>query len=208
MLLIFDLDGTIVDTWEEIKITFEMVFAKKGIPLDYIKLRMAIGLPLNKVIEKLIGQEDIKLMQEIRQTFLALYPRRIKMFDGMREILNIPVKKAILTSKGEMGTIRDLKYLGIVDKFSIIITADRIKHKKPDPEGIYTILKKTCEKKENVFMIGDTEVDILSAKNAGVNSIAVAWGYRNREFLKSYNPNFIVTTGKELKAVLQNHDHL
>ena len=208
MLLIFDLDGTIVDTWEEIKITFEMVFTKKGIPLDYIKLRMAIGLPLNKVIEKLIGQEDIKLMREIRQTFLDIYPRRIKMFDGMQEILNIPAKKAILTSKGEMGTIRDLKYLGIVDKFSIIITADRIKHKKPDPEGIYTILKKTCEKKENVFMIGDTEVDILSAKNAGVNSIAVTWGYRNREFLKNYNPNFIVTTGKELKAVLQNHDHL
>ncbi len=208
MLLIFDLDGTIMDTWNEIKLAFETIFSKRGIDLDEKELRMAVGFPLEEVIKFLTGTYNEDLVKEVRNAFLSIEPRKIKMFEGIKKVIDLPVKKAVLTSKGNLGTFRDLKYLGIEDKFQYIVTADMVKNKKPDPEGILKILENLKEKPEDTFMIGDTEMDILAAKNAGTKSVAVTWGNRTEEFLRKYNPDFIVKNPEELVTLVKNHAHL
>ncbi len=208
MLLVFDVDGTIVDSWPEIEIVFNSVFSRNGLDLNLHDLRMSVGLPLNKVIEKLTGKEDEKLMGEIRKEFFSLKPRRIRLYDGIKRVLETPAKKAVLTSKGKIGTYRDLEYFGILNNFDIIIDADSVKNKKPSPEGIFKILSEIPEHKKNTFMIGDTEMDIMAAKNAGVKSIAVTWGYRTREFLEKYNPDFITQNTGELERIIRAHAHL
>ncbi len=208
MLLIFDLDGTIMDTWEEIKLAFEITFSKRGINLNEKNLRMAVGLPLNEVIKYLTGNYNENLVEEVRNAFLSIEPRKIKMFDGIQKVIDLPVKKAVLTSKGNLGTFRDLKYLGIKNKFQYIVTADMVKNKKPDPEGILKILENLKEKPEDTFMIGDTELDILAAKSAGIKSVAVTWGNRTEEFLKKYNPDFIVKNPEEIVTLVETYAHL
>jgi len=205
MLLIFDLDGTIMDTWEEILITFQKVFSKRNLPLDVNALRMAVGLPLEQVIESLVGYEAPDIVRDIRDTFLSLNPRRIKIFEGMEDVLNIPAKKAILTSKGDLGTYRDLRELGIEHMFDVVVTADTVVNKKPDPEGINIILQRLNEEPSRTFMIGDTEMDILAGKRAGVKTIAVTWGNRDLEHLYNYAPDYVVTSPRELKELLESY---
>ncbi len=205
MLLIFDLDGTIMDTWDEIVYVFERVFGRRGIPLDMGDLRMAVGFPLNEVIARLVGYQDEGLVEEIRREFLSMKSRRIRLFEGMDEVLRLPAKKAVFTSKGRVGTLRDLKYLGIEGYFDMVITADDVRKTKPDPEGIFAILSAIGEDHEDAFMIGDTEMDILAARNAGIKSIAVTWGNRDEDFLRKYNPDYLVKSPAELLKLLQAH---
>ncbi len=208
MLLIFDLDGTIMDTWDDILLTFRKVFKKRGLALDEKKLRMAVGLPLDRVVEMVAGYPSPEIVEDIRDTFLAQERRNIKLFPGIEEVLKLPFKKAVLTSKGDLGTYRDLDTLKIRNYFEIIVTADTVKRKKPDPEGINIILERTGANRKETFMIGDTELDILAGKNAGVKTVAVSWGNRDAEYLKKYAPHHIVSTPAELKNLLENYAHL
>ncbi len=203
MLLIFDLDGTLMDTWEEIEYAFTRVFKRRGIPLNLDELRMSVGLPLNEVIASLVGHDDEELVRAIREEFLSINPRRARLFPGLENVLKMPVKKAIFTSKGRLGTDRDLDILGLHGVFDAIVTADDVKRVKPDPEGIFKILEMVREEPKRTFMVGDTEMDILAAKNAGVRSIAVTWGFRQREFLEKYKPDFLVSTPEEILEIIK-----
>ena len=207
MLLIFDLDGTLIDTKKEIFDTFHQAFSNLGMRLDEKKLEKYVGLPLEELLEALLGKYDRKVEEEIRRIYYENYysrSRKIRVFPGLEEIVRgNGFKKAILTSKKRKTALNDLNYLGIGDYFSIVVGADDLKKKKPDGEGIRKIISLAkCRDINRVYMIGDTEMDILAAKNAGVKSIAVTWGFRSEEFLKRYEPDYIVHSPQELKNIL------
>jgi len=204
MLLIFDLDGTLIDTKEEIFETFNQAFNNLGLKLDKEKLDKYVGLPLEELLEALLGKYNKKVEEEIRRIYYSDRPRRIRIFPGMEEIIKSNgFKKAILTSKRKKAAFYDLNYLGIQEYFHIVIGADDLKKKKPDGEGIRKIITLAeCTNPEKVYMIGDTEMDILAAKNAGVKSIAVTWGFRDEKFLKDYDPDYIIHSPKELKEFI------
>ena len=203
MLLIFDLDGTIVDSWEEIVMVFSKVFQRRGIPLDITRLKMAVGYPLGKVIEKTAGFHESSLEKEIKDEFYALNPRRIRMYPSIDKVLRVPSKKAVLTSKRKKGAVRDLKLLGIYHYFSTIVAVEDLSHPKPHPEGIWKIMNLLNHDSQEVYFIGDTEADILTANNAGVKSIAVTWGFRSREFLQKYEPDYIVDSPNEILKIIK-----
>ena len=204
MLLIFDLDGTLIDTREEILETFSQAFENLGLKLDKEELDKYVGLPLKELLEALLGKYDRRVEEEIRKIYYSERPRKIKIFPGMEEIIRSNgFKKAILTSKRRRAAFYDLEYVGIQQYFHIIIGADDLKRKKPDGEGIRKIMSIVrCEYPERVYMIGDTEMDILAAKNAGVKSVAVTWGFRDEEILRKYEPDYIVHSPKELKELI------
>jgi HAD superfamily hydrolase (TIGR01549 family) len=204
MLLIFDLDGTLIDTKEEIFETFNQAFNNLGLKLDRDKLDKYVGLPLEELLEALLGRYDKRVEEEIRSIYYSERPRKIRVFPGMEEIIKSNgFKKAILTSKRKRAAFYDLSYLGIQDYFHIVIGADDLNRKKPDGEGIKKIMSLAdCVDVEKVYMIGDTEMDILAAKNAGVKSVAVTWGFRDEDFLKNYEPDYIMHTPQELKRFI------
>ncbi len=204
VILVFDLDGTIVDSWDEIVTVFTKVFERWGIDLDLKRLRMAVGFPLATVIEKTAGFYDADLEKEIKKEFYRLNPRKIKMYPGMDKVLRHPAKKAVLTSKRRRGTINDLEFLGIRNLFSVVVTAEDLKHPKPHPEGVMRIIKAIGD--DGVYLIGDTEIDILTAKNAGVMSIAVTWGFRSKEFLKRYDPDYLVDRAEEILKIIERDE--
>ncbi len=205
MLVIFDLDGTVIDTKQEIWNVFSQAFKNLGMELDASKMEMYIGLPLRELLEALLGKYDGRFEEEIKRIYYSDRERKIRVFPGMEEIIkHNGFKKAILTSKRRRTAIYDLRYLKIDKYFPIIIGADDVEKRKPCKEGIERIMDfAKCQDKNSVFMVGDTEVDILAAKNAGVKSVAVSWGFRREDFLKKYEPDYIVHTPQELRNILK-----
>jgi len=204
MLVIFDLDGTLIDTKQEILEVFSQAFENLGKKLDIYKMEKNIGLPLEELLEALLGKYDERFEKEIKRIYYSPRERKIRVFSGLNEIIkNNNFKKAILTSKRRKTALTDLRYLGIDGYFPIIIGADDVVKRKPCKEGIEKIIELAdCKNKKDVFMVGDTEMDIMAAKNAGVKSIAVTWGFRDEDFLKKYGPDYIVHNPQELKRIL------
>jgi len=204
MLVIFDLDGTLIDTKQEILEVFSQAFENLGKKLDIYKMEKNIGLPLEELLEALLGKYDERFEKEIKRIYYSPRERKIRVFPGLNEIIkNNDFKKAILTSKRRKTALTDLRYLSIDGYFPIIIGADDVVKRKPCKEGIEKIIELAdCKNKKDVFMVGDTEMDIMAAKNAGVKSIAVTWGFRDEDFLKKYGPDYIVHNPQELKRIL------
>lgn len=205
MLLIFDLDGTIIDTKEEIEYTFRRAFQNLGLPFDERKMEKYIGLAVEELIECLLGYYDPEVEKEIKRVYLGLKERKIRVFPGMEDVLKCNgFRKAIYTSKRRDVAIRDLEYVGLANFFSVIVGADDVRKKKPHGEGVKKVIELTGENKEDAFVIGDTEMDILAAKNAGVKSIAVTWGFRSEDFLRAFEPDFIVQHPKDILNILSD----
>ncbi len=206
MLVIFDLDGTLIDTKDEIFSVFSKAFENMGLKLDRERMERYIGLPLRELLEKLLGEYDERVEREIAKVYYSNRERKIRLFPGMEDILNGNFRRAILTSKKRKTAIYDLSYLGLLEHFPIIVGADDIERKKPCAEGIFKIIRMAdCKSRERVFMVGDTEMDIMAAKNAKVNSVAVTWGFRSEEFLKRYRPDYIAHNPDELKRILEGN---
>ncbi len=203
MLVIFDLDGTLIDTKDEIFTVFSQAFSNLGIEFNEEKMEKYIGYPLRELLEHLLGHYDAKVEKEIAKVYYSQRERKIRLFPGMEKLIESDFKKAILTSKKKKTALYDLGYLGLTHHFPIILSADDIEKKKPCGEGILKIIEiSKCMDKASVFMVGDTEMDILAAKNAGVKSIAVTWGFRDEEFLKKYSPDYIAHNAEELEDIL------
>ncbi len=206
MLVIFDLDGTLIDTKDEIFSVFSKAFENLELILDRERMERYIGLPLRELLEKLLGEYDERVEREIAKVYYSDRERKIRLFPGMEGILNGNFRRAILTSKKRKTAIYDLSYLGLLEHFPIIVGADDIEKKKPCAEGIFKIIHMAdCKRRDRVFMVGDTEMDIMAAKNAKVNSVAVTWGFRSEEFLERYEPDYIVHNPDELKRILEGN---
>ena len=208
LIVIFDVDGTLIDSWAEILVVFRKVFKSYGFSLSEKQLRMTVGLPLENIIKELTGEENDEMVEAIRREFFSLPRRLIRLYPGVENVLKLPFKKAILTSKGRIGTIRDLAYFGLEHAFDMVVDADAVRHKKPNPEGIFMIINRFKDCADEVFMVGDTELDVLAAKSAGVKSIAVTWGFRDEQHLKQFNPDFIVDNYDELIKILKSYASL
>ncbi len=203
MLLIFDLDGTLIDTREEIFSTFRKAFSNLGIHLNEEKLERNIGYPLEELITRLLGYYEIQVAQEIKKLYNQMKNRKIRVFPGMVEVLQVlDIPKSVLTSKKKYMALRDLRYTGILDYFSIILGADEIEKRKPHPDGIIKIMQLAKEK--DAVLIGDTELDILAAKNAGIKSIAVTWGFRTEDFLRNFRPDSIAREPRDIVRILEH----
>ncbi len=204
MLLIFDLDGTIIDTREEIMYTFRRAFENLGLKLDEERMERNIGLAVEELIEALLGYYDERVHREIRNVYLSLKKRRIRVFPGIKEVLTQQdFKKAIFTSKKRWVALRDLEYVGLRNIFPLILGADDVSRKKPAGEGIERIMELAGERRRSTYVIGDTEMDILAARDAGVKSIAVTWGFRSEDFLRTLRPDFIARKPGDILTLLK-----
>ncbi|MCD6276008.1 MAG: HAD-IA family hydrolase [Thermoplasmata archaeon] len=204
MLVIFDLDGTIIDTREEIEYTFRKAFENLGLEFDERRMEESIGFAIEELIEALLGHYDARVEEEIRKIYYGMKDRKIRIFPGMERVIRENgFKKAIFTSKRRKPALRDLNYFNIVHLFDAIIGADDVKRKKPHGEGVLKIMSLLNERKEDTYVVGDTEMDILAAMNAGVRSIAVTWGFRSKEFLEALNPDYIVHRPEEILKIVK-----
>jgi len=199
-VVLFDLDGTLVDSPRAIVETFTAAFESMGTGAkDPAAIRATIGLPLEQAFAKLLGvPPDDDLVSLGVRRYLALFkeiilPRAAELlFPGV--VAGLEVLQAqgftltIATSKFHASADALLSAAGIRDRFAMVVGADQVTHPKPHPETGLMILEKFGVPAGDAVMVGDTTHDLLMAKAAGVRAIAVTYGVHSPEELASAEP--------------------
>ncbi|MDR0398430.1 MAG: HAD-IA family hydrolase [Endomicrobium sp.] len=206
--LIYDLDGTLVDSLGDIASSVNSVREDNGLEhLSLKQIRSYLGSGINALISKAIPDKCEKFKQNV-DGFKSYYKRRILdttiMFSGVKEMLESlkDKKKAILTNKNEGYAKEIVEKLEIADYFVEVWGGDTLDVRKPDPKTILELVKTTKSKLSKTVMIGDSTNDFLVAKAAGVQIIAVAYGYCDLDQIKAYRPDYIVKTPQEIANIV------
>jgi phosphoglycolate phosphatase len=191
-LLIFDWDGTIVDSLGYIILRMQNAARELKLPIPTEDdIRVGIGLCLADQVARLFPGVDPKDFAEVYYQHYVNDQLEMNFYAGAVDTLATLKKRgftlAVATSKARRSLEYVLKIAGLGHYFSATQCGDD-GFPKPNPEMIYKILDDLAVDKKNAIMIGDTSYDMLLAKNAGVDGLAVTYGVHNKEQLTPYAP--------------------
>ncbi len=212
-LVVFDYDGTLVDSQHSILAAMAEAFGACGLtPPLAGAVRRVVGLSLDTAIEELLGEGDRKKMPEIaeayRNAFLTMRQRadfHEPLFPGVREtlsLLNQPeVCLGIATGKAMRGLQASLERHEIAAFFVTLQTADR-NPGKPHPAMLQRAMAEAGVEPEETVVVGDTSFDMAMGRSAGVTAVGVSYGYHPVEELRQAGAETIIDSIAELPAVL------
>lgn len=203
-LLIFDLDGTLLDTSQDITNAINHAIKPLGLkPLSVKKTTSMVGYGITKLIENLVSAQ---FQKKTLNRFLEYYSKHLldntKPYPQVKETLSelVNYKKAVISNKRESYSREVLDGNGLLEFFDIILGSDSVAERKPSPAPIFEVLKRADVSKEEAVIIGDSNFDIDAGKAAGIKTIAVTYGYRSKENLKE--ADFMIDTFGELLNTL------
>ena len=207
--ILFDFDGTLIDTNEIIIQSFQHTFRTvlgEEKPVDDI-IR-TFGEPLSLTMEKMLDIDPVEAVKIYRSYHNQKFEDLIRIFPGMLELVielfNRGYKLAIVTSRLRNTTLLGLRKFDMEKYFSYVLTADDTDKHKPDPAAINIVLEKLNSKPDESIMIGDSKFDIMCANNAGVKSILVGWAISLTDEEKEgiYKPTYIVENAEDVLDLL------
>lgn len=205
--ILFDLDGTLIDTNELIISTYlhtlEKYFPGKYKREDVLPF---LGPTLHEVFGNMDPDRVEEMVLEYRTYNLANHDALVKEFVGVMETIETLKKKgyklAIVTTKREDVAFKGLRLMKLDPFFDVMIAYDHVKKVKPDPEPIFLALEKLDSKPEETLMVGDNFHDVLAGKNAGTKTAGVAWTIKGRDYLAKYEPDYMLENMKDLLTIL------
>ncbi|NEW09547.1 pyrophosphatase PpaX [Paenibacillus sp. SYP-B3998] len=206
--VLFDLDGTIVDTNELIVQSF--LHSLEGESPEPVTREMIIpnmGRPLVEQMEFFSGRTEVEdLINKYRTFNLSKHDELVKEFPNVHAVMSKLHEKGykigIVTSKIRKTTLMGLKLCGLDTFISTIVTVEDVKEAKPNPEGIFAALEQLGSKAEEAIMVGDSHYDIEAAHNAGVTSVGVSWSWKGRSYLEGYKPSYLIDDMLELLPIV------
>lgn len=202
-LVIFDLDGTLLDTIETLSMACNNALALNGFPMhpipDYCQM---IGNGIAKLVERAMPQESRSEsnINGVKGDFVRLYTQNIslgtKPYDGVDKLLcdleSMGIILAVASNKFQSGTEELVSYFFGERNFLAVCGNMPAVPLKPDPTIVEKIIEKAGVSKADVIYIGDSGVDMQTARNAGIKSIGVSWGLRDVEELKRAGADIII----------------
>lgn len=195
--LLFDFDGTLLDTNELIIQTFLSVLGKRY-PGRFTKEDVLhfIGPSLKQTFDSIDETLTEELIKEYRAWNIEMHDQMAVEFDGVTDTLRIlkarGFKMAIVSTKRQGMIQKGLTLMGIEDIFDVVIALDDVVTPKPDPEPILLALERLNATKEEAIMIGDNSHDIEGGQNAGVRTAGVAWTAKGEAYLATFNPTYML----------------
>jgi pyrophosphatase PpaX len=205
--ILFDLDGTLIDTNELIISTY-LHTLEKYYPGKYKREDVLpfLGPTLHEVFEKMNPERVEEMVLEYRTYNLANHDLLVKEFVGVMETIETLKKKgyklAIVTTKREDVAFKGLRLMKLDPFFDVMIAYDHVKKVKPDPEPIFLALEKLDSKPEETLMVGDNFHDVLAGKNAGTKTAGVAWTIKGRAYLAKFEPDYMLENMTDLLTIL------
>lgn len=206
--VLFDLDGTLVDTRAAVECCYRTVFSEvlgrdfppPGLPAEIFAMRPA----------EVFREVEPGRAEELYQAYQATYPKcvdNVRVFDGAAELIRDLIadgrKPGLVTNKGIERTLIDLSVAGIApESFSAIVTAEDTVERKPHPAPILLGLERAGAKPEEAIYVGDGPQDILGARAAGLGCISVTYGFYDAAELTDLGPAAIAGSIAELAAEL------
>jgi phosphoglycolate phosphatase len=224
-LLIFDLDGTLIDSREDLANSINAMlihFGKKELPHEVIASYIGDGAPM--LVRRSLGDpDDESFVQDAVLYFMSWY-REHKLdntyvYDGVKEALNAiqksrdgasaqgtqPLKMAVLSNKPVGPSRAIVEALGLGPYFFQIYGGNSFHTKKPDPTGVQALLEEAGATPEETVIVGDSDIDVLTAQNSGIYSVGVTYGLAPHT-LQDAPPDVLIDHPRELADVLGNRE--
>lgn len=208
-LLVFDLDGTLVRSGDDLVASVNYTLKTLGLPiLAPETVRGFVGDGVKMLVKKVLGPDAIEHFDHAMELFSAYYSKhlldRTTLYPDVPSVLDYfeRKKKVIVTNKLLGFTLQITKGLGIADRFLEIIGEDSTPFKKPDPRLLQLVMAKWGGTPERTVVIGDGVNDILLGRNAGALSCAFLNGITGRDKLLALAPDLTCETLSDLKTLL------
>lgn len=209
--LIFDLDGTLLDTLDDLTNSVNYALERLDLPTrSKDEIRSFVGNGVEKLVELSVPEKTsydqfAKCLLLFKKHYSENMQEQTKPYDGIIELLNYLKKNnynmAIVSNKFQEG-VTDLNNHFFSQYIDVAIGKSPKMRKKPYPDTILSAIDELGVSKENCLYIGDSEVDILTAKNANVKSVSVTWGFRNENLLRESGANYIINSPQDLISIL------
>jgi len=208
---IFDLDGTIADTICDLGDAVNYGLEQLGCPVhDYAAYKKMVGNGAKKLCERALPEGKKDRAEELRSLFReyygAHYLDKTRLYDGIEEVLEKLQKKgvylAVATNKPESAARDIISALLPGIDFVRVLGGRDDRPTKPDTVILTEIFAALPDKENEVYMIGDSNVDMQTAKNAGIRSIGCAWGFRGRAELEAEGADFIVEKPGDIADII------
>ncbi len=221
-LIIFDLDGTLIDSSDDIAVAANKTLEELGLPqMSEEDIKARIGWGVRFLLERLLpplqanAREDVRrdfedLLTRARKIFLGYYSENLtaktRPYPGTTATLDYlssrDKKMAIVTNKPIGFTEIILKELGLAGYFSVVLGGDSLKNRKPHPDPLFEVMERVKVEAEGSVMVGDSSIDCQAAIGAEVSVIGAAYGFRGREGLDGQGCIHIIDSISELQSIL------
>ncbi|WP_455668542.1 HAD family hydrolase [Phocaeicola sp.] len=212
-LVIFDLDGTLLNTIADLAAATNQALQHYGYPThDTEAYRFFVGNGINKLFERALpeGERTEENVLKIRSRFVPYYDEHNAdlscPYPGIPELLSVlqqeEIMLAVASNKYQAATRKLIAHYFPAINFVEVLGQREGIPAKPDPSIVHDIIAKAGVKKEEVLYVGDSNVDMQTAHNAGVTAVGVAWGFRPRTELEALHPAYIIEKAAELLSLL------
>ncbi|APC49114.1 pyrophosphatase PpaX [Virgibacillus halodenitrificans] len=203
--ILFDLDGTLIDTNELITASFEHTFKKHNLSFTKEEIMGFNGPPLLDTFHNIDPERADVLVKTYREHNLAEHDRYVKAFpyavETIQKLKNSGKKVGIVSTKMAKSVHMGLTLTGLEPLFNTIITYDDVQHAKPHPEPVIKAMKELDADGASTLMVGDNYHDIVAGKNAGVQTAGVSWAHKGRDSLLAYKPTYMLEDMRDLLKI-------
>ena len=210
--IIFDLDGTLLNTLEDLANACNYALTTLGYKTHEVeKYKTFVGNGRYKLVERMLPEDrrDMENIEKALKLFDTYYEKHMidmtKPYDGIMEMLDSLINRginiAVVSNKPHEFTTEVVKnYFG--DRFKVVYGHKKNTKEKPDPWAVLEVIEEFNVNKDECLYIGDSEIDINTAKNAGVKSVGVEWGFRGKGELEAAGANYIVNKPEQILEIL------
>jgi len=204
-LIVFDLDGTLVDSVPDLAAAANYALRRLGLPerSEEAHMRM-IGAGEKNFVCRFLGPDHQELFDQALALYLEYYSQHLgdqtRVYPGVRETLKRlnPVKKAVLSNKREDLARQVVELMGLSGFFPTVRGGNSYGVLKPSGEGLKTLIKELGSDPARAFMVGDKPEDILAGRGAGARTVALTCGYSDPEVIAAAKPDFTVNGFSQL----------
>lgn len=202
---IFDLDGTLVNSIYSIQRAVNLTLEQWGLPpIDVEQTKAFVGDGYRMLLKRALiasGDEQLEHLKEAEKGYIEIFKRcslyRVEAYEGIEDMLSFfkdqEIELAVLSNKPHGRTVENVEAV-FGSHFFKRVYGEREElgvARKPSPDGIWCIMKELGRRKEEVLYLGDTNTDMRAGRNAGVDTVGVTWGFRERKELEEFSPRFI-----------------
>ena len=210
--VIFDLDGTLLDSIEDIASSMNKVLESLQLPTHKIEdYKHFVGGGVDILVENALNNQSKEIKDEVIKRFKIEYDGKLHSktlpYDGIYELLDelkkLDINLAVLSNKPHEFTVSYVNHFFKNYNLQEIHGQKKDVPKKPDPKAALDIVKCLDSSCENTYFIGDTKIDMQTAKSANMTAIGVLWGFRDEKELKEHGADFIVKEPLEIINIIK-----
>jgi len=210
--VIFDLDGTLLDSIEDIASSMNKVLESLQLPTHKIEdYKHFVGGGVDILVENALSNQSKEIKDEVIKRFKIEYDGKLHSktlpYDGIYELLDelkkLDINLAVLSNKPHEFTVSYVNHFFKNYNFKEIHGQKKDVPKKPDPKAALDIVKCLDSSCENTYFIGDTKIDMQTAKSANMTAIGVLWGFRDEKELRENGADFIVKEPLEIINIIK-----